>query len=437
MRARSRSAAPQVLAAFCLAAVLCAPLVPAPGLCGQSAGGMVQDALDSFTKSPDAQTKSRSGAASQGGPLAPVQPKTPVVPGAPAQSGAQSGGGAWNEAASAQSRQNAQTRQSQPARTQGATPQKQARQQVLTLRHDGVDRRALLTLPSAASLKKGQAAPKLPVVIVLHGAGGSAEQAMRQTALAGRAAAAGFLAVFPEGLGPAEANGEGRTWNAWTCCGYARDQRVDDVGFLSALINRLRTDYGADPRRIYLAGFSNGAMLASRFALERPGVAAAIAVVAGYLPCDAPRPAEPMPVLIIHGAQDNIARVAPTKTHPATGRFCEDYPARAQIEHWVQGMNLAAKPQVQDGPSALLRVESYSPAKTGGHGFVRAVIVKNGGHAWPGGTRERYRYCDMPSTCLDATGLVLDFFRKHPAGAEAAESAKPKTAQKTKAKAKR
>jgi len=394
------------------ALALCVLLGPAPALCGQSAGGMVQDALDSLTKSPDARVKGHG--VSQGGPVAPQQPKAPQVPGAMNK-------GEADPFPARQTQPNQPNQPNQAGRAQ-APARNQARQQVLTLRHDGVDRRALLTLPKGAPLKKGQAAPKTPVIIVLHGAGGSALQAMRQTGLAGRAAAAGYLAVFPDGLGPAEANGEGQTWNAWTCCGYARDQRVDDVGFLSALINRLRTDYGADPRRIYLAGFSNGAMLASRFVLERPGAAAALAVVAGYLPCDAPRPAEPLPVLIIHGAQDNVARVAPTKAHPATGRFCEDHPARAQVDHWVNGMDLSVKGQVRDAANAAVRVEEYGPAngssKAGGR--VRVVIVKNGGHAWPGGARERFRYCDAPSAGPDATGLVLEFFGRQQGGAAAA-----------------
>ncbi|GAB6126776.1 CE1 family esterase [Humidesulfovibrio idahonensis] len=414
------------------ALVLCVLLGPAQALCAQSAGGMVQDALDSLTKSPDSRDKGHG--VSQGGPVAPQQPKAPQVPGAAnASQGGSFGAGNKGEADPFRPGQ-AQPNQPNQAGRKQAPANNQARQQVLTLRHDGVDRRALLTLPKAAPLKKGQAAPKTPVIIVLHGAGGSALQAMRQTGLAGRAAAAGYLAVFPDGLGPAEANGEGQTWNAWTCCGYARDQRVDDVGFLSALINRLRTDYGADPRRIYLAGFSNGAMLASRFVLERSGAAAALAVVAGYLPCDAPRPAEPLPVLIIHGAQDNVARVAPTKAHPATGRFCEDHPARAQVDHWVNGMDLSPKGQVRD--SAAVRVEEYGPAngsaKAGGRGQVRVVIVKNGGHAWPGGARERYRYCDAPSAGPDATGLVLEFFGRQQGGPAAPAKAAVKAGAKAK-----
>lgn len=391
-------------------ALLLLLLLPGPGA-GQAfaavpGSGMAVDVLNSVTKSPASRQSSsffssQPGSA-QTGPVAPKQPAAPVVPGS---TGAQ-------QAEPKPLRQSVPQGQpaQKPVRKAGA-PTAQAPRQVLALTHDGAERRALLTLPKAAALKKGQAAPRVPVVIFLHGAGGSASQAMRQTNLAERAAAAGFLAVFPEGLGPEG----GQTWNAWNCCGYARDQRVDDVGYLSALIAKLRADFGADPGRIHLAGFSNGAMLASRFALERPGVAASLASVAGYLPCDAPAPSDSLPVLIIHGERDQVARFAPTPAHPATGRFCEDFPARAQAEFWVRGLELSPKAQIQDGGKTSARVEEYRPKHEGARGQVRFVIVKNGGHAWPGGTRERYRYCDLPASGVDATGLVLEFF-KHPNG---------------------
>lgn len=368
---------------------------PGTGLCAQ--GGMAVDVLDSFTKSPSKrQTESKNASASQTGPVAPTPPKAPVVPGASAQP--------FDSSQPPLRQQTTQARHQAPPK---AAPKAGPRLQPLTLTVDGLERRAILALPKAAPAKKGQSGPKLPLIIFLHGAGGSASQAMRQTALAERAPAAGFLAAFPEGLGP----DGGQTWNAWMCCGYARDQRVDDLSFLSALIGRLKADFGADPRRIYLAGFSNGAMLASRFALERPGVAAALVSVAGYLPCDAEAPTAPLPVLIIHGDRDGVARFGPTAAHPATGRYCEDYPARAQVDFWVRGLGLAPKAQVQDAKKSPVRVEEYAPAKKGGRALVRFVIAKGGGHAWPGGTRERYRYCDLPTAGVDATGLMLNFFR--------------------------
>ena len=402
LRARSgpmRAACPSARLAPGLLAVLLALVLalPRPGL-SATAGGMAGTLLDEMTKSPAARKdEAAARPTARTGPVAPTPPSPPVVPGAPAASPGQN---------DSQPRQPRTAPEQKPQKFQKSQTS-QPREVTLTQDHDGALRRALLRLPRSAPQKKGQAAPKLPLLIFLHGAGGSAAQAMRQTRLADMAERAGFLSVFPEGLGPEG----GQTWNAWMCCGYARDQHVDDVGYLAALISRLRAEYPVDPRRIYLAGFSNGAMLASRFALERPGVAAAIAVVAGYLPCDADTSPEPLAVLIIHGNHDCVARFGPTEAHPRTGRYCEDYPAKAQVDFWVRGLGLSTKPQVQDGKKSRVRVEDYGPGK-GGRSLVRFVIVKAGGHAWPGGARERYRYCDPPTDGPDVSALVLDFFKR-------------------------
>ena len=377
-----------------------------------AAENMAKTLLDAVTQSPAERKASptQDVRPATAGPVAPTQPAAPVVPGAAAPQ------------QTPLRQQTTQPRHIQPA----AAPQEGLDRSIL-LEHDGVQRQAILRVPALPPARKGQAAPRLPAIIVLHGAGGSAEQVMRQTKIAGRATAAGFLAVFPDGLGPAEANGEGRTWNTWNCCGYARDRKIDDVGFLAALIARLTGEWRADPKRIYLAGFSNGGMLASRFALERPGAAAAIAVVAGTLPCDLESPRAGLPVLLIHGDHDNIARVGPTEAHPADGRFCHDHPARAQADFWVLGLDLA-KPIVRDAAKSAVRIEDYLPAKQGGRGSLRLVIVKGGGHAWPGGTRERYRYCDLPTSGPDASGMVLEFFRREGRVCAAAQAAAKKPA---------
>jgi polyhydroxybutyrate depolymerase len=380
------------LAGVLALALLLGPAAPVRAAATE-AGAMVNDLLDSLTAAPSSGKNAHAPTRkASGGPSAPTAPKAPSV---------------------AAPRVQAPAAPISPGLAQAGSTAPRA--EVLALRHGGVERRALVFRPSAPPSARTRPAP--PLLVFLHGAGGSAAQALRQTAIAARAAAAGMLVAVPEGLGPPPGSpqaADGQTWNAWMCCGYARDEGVDDVGFLAALIDRLRRDYPLDARRIYLAGFSNGAMLADRFALERPGIAAALALVGGSIPCDAPAPARALPVLVIHGALDEMARFNPTRAHPATGKACEDHPARAQVDHWVRGMRLNPKPAVRDAGSSPVRIEDYTAQAKGAPGFVRFVIVKNGGHAWPGGARERYRYCDMPTASPDATAMVLGFFLHPP-----------------------
>ena len=457
-------------------ALLCAPaLAPARAQAAETTGARqtMGDIIDSLTHAPPPQQQKQSAtgfsgpagstgvtkqAPGQTGPSAPTQPKAPVVKALPG-GGPGAGqpqqplpGSAFSPRPAAQSAaQPAAQPAGQPsgqARPRQKPQQAQSRDIAVRVVHDGLERLALVRLPKIleqdSSKARGKGAvQRLPLVLFLHGAGGSARQAMRQTGLAELAERAGFIAAFPEGLAapPGNAGQSGQeyagiqTWNAWMCCGYARDQKIDDVGYLAALIARLKADFPVDPRRIHLAGFSNGAMLASRFVLERPGVAASLASVAGYLPCDQEPPAEPLPVLIIHGNHDRVARFGPAPGQPRTGIFCEDFPAKAEADFWVRGMRLKSKArQVKDGGKSRVRLERYGPdtpaGRALGRGQVDFIIVKGGGHAWPGGPAERYRYCDLPTPDPEATALVWDFFKRQVRPAALDKPAPPRAAGK-------
>ncbi|MGH8245909.1 MAG: alpha/beta hydrolase family esterase, partial [Gammaproteobacteria bacterium] len=110
--------------------------------------------------------------------------------------------------------------------------------------------------------------PDQPVAVVLifHGGGGNADNAVRMTGFNGQSDESGFLAVYP--------NGSGRlgdlvlTWNGGDCCGYAQEHNVDEVGFLRALLTDLNSSVRVDASRVYATGMSNGAIFAYRLACE-------------------------------------------------------------------------------------------------------------------------------------------------------------------------
>src|SRR6185436_10577421 len=70
----------------------------------------------------------------------------------------------------------------------------------------------------------------------------------------------GFIVVYPQGLG--------NSWNAGSCCGTAASSKVDDLKFVSDLIDKLKTEYCVDPKRVFASGLSNGGMLSHRLACE-------------------------------------------------------------------------------------------------------------------------------------------------------------------------
>ncbi len=251
----------------------------------------------------------------------------------------------------------------------------------------------------------------LPVVIVLHGGGGNADNAARTVQMEGRADRDGFLVVYPEGTGLM--GGRLLTWNAWNCCGYGVKTGVDDVGFVRALIQRLAHDYSVDRKRVYVTGLSNGAMLAYRLACELADEIAAIAPVAGALNTDACTPKQPVSVIAFHGRDDRYVRY----DGGAGGGYIPGSVTRVD-RSVVHAMSTWAR---IDGCAAAAPRESrghvtrdgYRDCRNGTEVVVYTIAAQ--GHAWPGGTPGiRNGNVDAPTREISATDLMVDFFLAHP-----------------------
>lgn len=202
-----------------------------------------------------------------------------------------------------------------------------------------------------------------PLVVALH-AHSQEPKAMRAySRLEELADEQGFVVAFPEGAAG--------SWNAGTCCFPASREGLDDLAFLDEVLTIVGTRALVDPDRIYVTGGSNGAMMALRYACERPTVVAAVAVVAGPLiaPCT---PKEPVPVLVLHGAKDTIV---PLKG--GRNRFL--------------GVTF---PPVD---------RSLDPFRKAGS-KVRLQVVPRAGHDWM--TRERHG--------VEATDAIWAWMRDHP-----------------------
>lgn len=222
----------------------------------------------------------------------------------------------------------------------------------------------------------------LPAVLVLHGGGGNPENAERMSGMSALADREGFLAVYPAGTG--RFRRRLLTWNSGNCCGYAMDQGVDDTAFLASLIERLVKEGRADPKRIFMTGMSNGAMMTHRFACERADLLAAIAPVAGQLNVEACAPSKPVSVLMIHGLKDEHA--------PYAGG---------------EGRKML-KPRVDRSvPDSAAIWERAGSSVT--------VIAHPGGHIWPGGKAgRRYGNVDPVLTEPKASEMMWRFFTDHP-----------------------
>lgn len=149
------------------------------------------------------------------------------------------------------------------------------------------------------------------IVVALHGGGGQglATSDPGQHPLAvfrDVADREGFVVVYPEG----SVSADGRF--GWTDCRADNRQasNADDLGFLRALVARVRGEYGLPASRIFLTGTSNGAQMVLSFAAVAADDLGAIAVSSGNLPasplpggCTA-GPSRPIPALFTHGSAD-------------------------------------------------------------------------------------------------------------------------------------
>ena len=246
----------------------------------------------------------------------------------------------------------------------------------------------------------------LPVVIVFHGGGGSADSVRRQSRMSVKGEAEGFIAVYPQGSGGIA--GKLKTWNAGTCCGHAMQQRIDEIAFVAALLDALSATVTIDRARVYATGISNGGMMAYEVACALADRVAGIAVVAGEMTAlDRCRPTRPLPVLVIHGSAD---RNLPIDGGVGAKAFAvhEVRSVASAIDFWRRhdGCNENARSEV----NGAVRRTTYSSCSGGSE--VEVVTIEGGGHSWPGGDRLA-RFLDSPSTALDATGEIWRFFARH------------------------
>jgi polyhydroxybutyrate depolymerase len=224
-----------------------------------------------------------------------------------------------------------------------------------------------------------------PLILALHGGGGSPDQFARTSSLTTPALAAGFAIAYPAG----NAGRRWRyTWNGLYCCGYAARARIDDVAFLAAVIDDAARRFGTQPRAS-LTGMSNGAMMAQTFAARRPDRVAALATVAGTMDTrrlDVPRA---IPFLHIHGTADDMVPFAGGQGDTSLTRT--DF---ASVESVVSAFlrphgrlpltRTTIDPAPQDGTRVL---RSAWGASTNPQ--VLLLTVENGAHVWPGGRRAR------------------------------------------------
>ena len=224
-----------------------------------------------------------------------------------------------------------------------------------------------------------------PLVLVLAGLWTSAQAVERSSDFDAVADAHGAVVVYADGIKD--------SWNAGHCCGYAAAHHIDDRAALRGVVDAVETQVDVDRRRVVIAGFSNGGMLAYRFACEQARGVAGIIVVSGALVTDGCAPAAPVAVVVSHGLSDHTVPDAGQTTSDLLHTFT---PSVAQSVAPFVAADTCTEPRIKRLPP--YKVQIYRQCQAG----VSVTVFRDDtlGHSWPGPTLGGRSFSDTAYSLL-------------------------------------
>jgi len=246
--------------------------------------------------------------------------------------------------------------------------------------------------------------PGAPLLFVLHPSGGDGSS-MRDYSnyeFDELADMNGFVAVYPDGFE--------NTWN--DCRGgspfSSKAMKIDDVGFIRTLIAHEVEAHGIDRKRVFAAGWSNGAQLAYRLGLEHPEDFAGIAAISASVPVkeslDCGKVDKPIPAMVINGTADPINPYRGGMVNLGGAKLGNVLSSEDTAKYWAGLLGVSSAPQTANLPhvGGTTSVSSMIWAKEGKPVVVH-YSVKNGGHAMP-----------LKGEDLDSPVAIWNFFAQLP-----------------------
>lgn len=266
-----------------------------------------------------------------------------------------------------------------------------------------------------------------PLAIVLHGSAMDGATMRRWTGyefdrLADRD---GFAVLYPDGY---EKN--------WNDCRRdatyaARLENVDDIGFIRLLIERLVSEKGVDPRKVFAFGYSSGGQMAQRLAIETPDMVAAVATAGANLPTPdntlCPPEGRTARVMLVSGTEDPIVPF-----HGGEVSLFGFASRGMALSSMATGAELARRNGITAGPD-VTRLPSQSPDDSTpverlvwsqvDEPTVTLYVVHGGGHVVPQPAFRFPRLLGRTAASLNAPSAAMAFFSFGRAGAQAASGA--------------
>ncbi|MCR9145281.1 MAG: esterase [bacterium] len=287
------------------------------------------------------------------------------------------------------------------------------RDRVYELQHEGRERSYILHRPAAAA-SVDPANPR-PLLIVMHGGGGTARGAINITR--GRfnelADAENFYVVYPTGFD--------KSWNDGRVDlrSTAHREKIDDVGFLKRVIESIAGEYPIDRARIFSTGISNGGFMSMRLACDLSETVRAVAPVTAQLSRDLfamCKPQRPVGMLLVNGTDDPIVPYDGGTIELFWTERGEILSTDDTLRFWARRNRCSAQPVVAELPDRDPKDETrvdrvrYPNCATGRD--VELLRVRGGGHTWPGGSPYlSERLVGKVSNDIIACDEIWNFFR--------------------------
>ena len=242
--------------------------------------------------------------------------------------------------------------------------------------------------------------PGLPLVLNLHGYGMEALDMPLISSMNNIADTAGFVVAYPNAVNNVWNSGIGDS-PSWP----APD--VDDISYISALIDTLYTQYEIDTNRVYSCGFSNGGFMSFRLALELgeriQKVASVVGVVTPTIVAAADSTA-PIPVLCMLGTEDPVV--------PFAGGVSGWYSGSETVDFWVEHNQCSSTvdsllmPDFDPFDDCTVTLFPYSESAVGSQ--VIYYRIEGGGHKWPSGFW--YEFGGAMNFDIHGSQVIWDFF---------------------------
>lgn len=203
-----------------------------------------------------------------------------------------------------------------------------------------------------------------------------------------------------------------------------------DLPFVRELLDELDHTLCVDDRRVYAAGYSNGAMFSSTIACAMADRVAAIAPIAGVINPPACAPSRPIPLVAFHGTADPVVSYdggigeglknipAPDGSGRTLGQVTSNLPTFGRIPDnvatWAQLDGCGSAPPTETTVTA--DVTKLAFACPSGDDFVELYRVEGGGHSWPGSafTASIASIVGPTTMTIDADTIMWEFFEDHP-----------------------